>query len=136
MARPTGSLRSKPEPMLFEPPGRVHTPPDKENVERCNSSSQRFKKGNLRLTQTKDGDWKLEELEDTVSAINYLEVGGDSKAQTIASQPHKPSSRSKGSKGSRKDGDSPPKSTELLRKPSIKKIRQDIFFKKSFKATL
>ena len=49
--------------MLFEPPGHAHTP-DKENVERCNSSSQRFKKGNLRLTQTKDGDWKLEELED------------------------------------------------------------------------
>ena len=107
--------------MLFEPPGHAHTP-DKENVERCNSSSQRFKKGNLRLTQTKDGDWKLEELEDTVSAINSLEVGGESKAQ--ASQPlNKPSSRSKGSKGSRKDGDSPPKSTELLRKPSIKKIR-------------
>ena len=74
------------------------------------------------MTQTKDGDWKLEELEDAVSAINNLEVGGESKAQ--ASQPlNKPFSRSKSSKGSRKDGDSPPKSTELLRKPSIKKIR-------------
>ena len=97
-------MRAKPEPVLFEPPSKGT--PDKENM----GGPQKFKKGNLRLTQTKDGDWKLEELED------------DSPPVENGAIPSVKDKKKEGKKSRRSKDDESPKS-ELLRKPSIKKIR-------------
>ena len=41
--------------------------PDSSNQ----TAPQRFKKGNLRLIQTDDGGWRLEEIEDRRRSIEY-----------------------------------------------------------------
>ncbi len=49
---------------------KIHDPP--KGPESClQSAPQRFKKGNLRLIQTDDGGWRLEEIEDRRRSIEY-----------------------------------------------------------------
>merc|ERR1712129_188626 len=57
------SLKSTPvgTPKLQTP--KIHEPPNAP-VNQKESAPQRFKKGNLRLLQSEDGGWKLEELEE------------------------------------------------------------------------
>ena len=57
------SRRQPPEPKIHDPP---------KGPESCTQSApQRFKKGNLRLIQTDDGGWRLEEIEDRRRSIEY-----------------------------------------------------------------
>ncbi|MCP4061026.1 MAG: hypothetical protein GY738_27825 [Pseudoalteromonas sp.] len=52
------------------PEPKIHDPP--KGPESCTQTApQRFKKGNLRLIQTDDGGWRLEEIEDRRRSIEY-----------------------------------------------------------------
>ena len=53
---PSGTPKMQLTPKIHEPPN----PPQNHKE----SAAQRFKKGNLRLLQSEDGGWKLEELEE------------------------------------------------------------------------
>ncbi|XP_040578834.1 uncharacterized protein [Lepeophtheirus salmonis] len=90
---------SKSTSKLFEPAA----PPESL---RNTSASQRFKKGNLRLKQTDDGHWIIEERD----------IPLDSKIKT--KKPHR-------KKSNEINAEAPP----LLRKPSMKKIKA--FFNKN-----
>ena len=140
----------KQELVLFEPPA---TPSTTDNDQKFFSSrtgpalgrchSQKIKKGNLRLAQTEDGAWKLEGLETALPDMNN-DASKYSQSQSVSSDHVKKDTKKnetfvmnrkgknkKDKKASPKrevdDGDSP-KAGELLRKPSIKKIRA--FFNK------
>ena len=54
---PIEDFTKPPEPVLFEPPPNAEATSSKD-------SAQRYKKGQLRLTKTLDGGWKLEEIEE------------------------------------------------------------------------
>ena len=84
---------SKDNPNLFEPPGNNNK-----------SEPQKFKKGNLKLTQDEKGNWKIEE-----------NIENNNKPSGNSSKKSSPKSR----KSSKEDSDQP----LLLRRPSIKKIK-------------
>ena len=134
------------ELVLFEPPASKKAL-ENQNSLSCSASSgigpQKFKKGNLRLTQTEDGAWKLQELESELSEMN-IDAPKNSHQCSPSQEEfkkeiktndsitvHKKGKHKKDKKGSPNraldDSDSP-KAGELLRRPSIKKIRA--FFNK------
>ncbi len=100
---------------LFEPPGGNNN----------KAEPQKFKKGNLKLTQDEKGNWKIEEnLEEAISKISI----GTSSSE-ISTSNNKSSSKKSSPKRNKKDSsqheddkDSSPQSM-LLRRPSIKKIK-------------
>ena len=138
------------EPVLFEPPISKGTPDKNQSNFSSNATHipgpQKLKKGNLRLTQTEDGAWKLQQLE---SELPDLDKSNDAKKSSPQSQStnsqyqsrkeskkndslaiNKKAKNRKDKKTSpnRVDDTDSPKAGELLRKPSIKKIRA--FFNK------
>ena len=133
------------ELVLFEPPASKKTPENIHNSSTLNAGSapgpQKFKKGNLRLTQTEDGAWKLQELESEIN--EYGTKASSSQSNPLDNQTKKEIKKNEAFISNKKgknrkdkksspnrtvdDGDSP-KAGELLRRPSIKKIRA--FFNK------
>ena len=132
---------------LFEPPSSKKTL-ENQNSLSCSAGTgypgpQKFKKGNLRLTQTEDGAWKLHELE---SEISEMKINDETNSQ-LQSSAHDQSRKEiktsdsisilkkvknkkekKTSPNKPVDDSDSPKAGELLRRPSIKKIRA--FFNK------
>jgi len=79
---------------------------------------QRFKKGNLRLLQTDDGGWKLEEQEGKLRKLSIEEAGKTSEKKPPPAEGGKKDKKKKHSKGEEAS-----KENQLLRRPSMKKIK-------------
>ena len=89
---------------LFEPPGGANN---------NKAEPQKFKKGNLKLTQDEKGNWKIEEnLENVPLETQVSRVENNNKVVKKSSPKSKKSGKSEAS----------PESA-LLRRPSIKKIK-------------
>ena len=105
---------------------KVHEPPVPPQ-NHTESAAQRFKKGNLRLFQSEDGGWKLEELEERRRSLEPLtnkseqeqEVSmQDFKAELVdALKPPQSDNRKERKKKSSRE------ESAILRRPSIKKIK-------------
>ena len=114
---------------------KIHEPPNAP-VNNKESAAQRFKKGNLRLMQSEDGGWKLEELEE--ERRRSLETGqqgdvsdnnNDRKYDTAAVDLTKlPPSDSNRKDHRRKKSKEEKSESNLFRRPSMKKIKE--FFDK------
>ena len=136
-----------PELVLFDPPASKNAHENNQKGFTTSSANnlgpQKFKKGKLRLTQTEDGAWKLQELESELPDLSK-DTRNVTQSQSLPLQQVKKDTRktdsvaaSKKVKGKKEKKTSPskgldesdsPKAGELLRKPSIKKIRA--FFNK------
>ena len=108
-----------PTSKIFEPP----VPPQNHKE----PAAQRFKKGNLRLFQSEDGGWKLEELEERRKSLepltNKAEVETETTRQELKTEstdalkpPQSDNRKDRKKKSSREEN-------AILRRPSIKKIK-------------
>ena len=109
-----------PNSKIFEPP----VPPQNHKE----PAAQRFKKGNLRLCQSEDGSWKLEELEERRKSLepllsNKTEVEAEMSRQDLKTEsadalkpPQSDNRKDRKKKSSREENG-------ILRRPSIKKIK-------------
>ena len=122
-----GSNSGSDEPVLpatlddfSAPPGspHIHEPP-KPPVNPKETAPQRFKKGNLRLMQTDDGGWKLEELEEKRRSLeanspkNTSYETEDRRTSPGQKPPAADKRRKKGSKSTEENGH---KDSQLLRR--------------------
>ena len=119
------SVKSTPSgtPKIHEPPN----PPQNQKE----SAAQRFKKGNLRLLQSEDGGWKLEELEERRKSLEAaaakqeaLENNNEKLEIPEVSVSKPPAPQIDARKDRRKKSSREEKSeSALLRRPSMKKIK-------------
>lgn len=93
---------------LFEPPGGNNN----------KAEPQKFKKGNLKLTQDDKGNWKIEE---NLEPTNNVVVAPPSMPENNNKVAKKSSPKSK--KSSSKETSDTSENSMLLRRPSIKKIK-------------
>ena len=124
---------SKSNPDLFDPPsgggGGVGTTSSSSG----GRGPQKLRKGNLRLMKTENGKWKLEEtrsnpvlpqqdslepLDDLTNNVNNNSTSSSNSSSTKVS-PKKSKSKNKGDRKTGENGGG----GELLRRPSIKKIK-------------
>ena len=105
---------------------KVHEPPIPPQNHK-ESAAQRFKKGNLRLFQSEDGGWKLEELEEKRRSLepltNKTELEQEETIQEFKAElvdalkpPQSENRKDRKKKSSREEN-------AILRRPSIKKIK-------------
>merc|ERR1712106_4570 len=127
-----GSLKSTPvgTPKLQTP--KIHEPPNAP-VNQKESAPQRFKKGNLRLLQSEDGGWKLEELEEKRKSLEAGFAKNDSieipesspsrKTLTVSQGESKPPQAEFRKDRKKKSSREEKSENQLLRRPSMKKIK-------------
>eukprot|EP00092_Neocalanus_flemingeri_P025315 GFUD01027450.1.p1 GENE.GFUD01027450.1~~GFUD01027450.1.p1 ORF type:complete len:1384 (+),score=386.42 GFUD01027450.1:293-4153(+) len=133
------SLKSTPvgTPKIQTP--KIHEPPNPSNQKE--SAPQRFKKGNLRLLQSEDGGWKLEEKEleekrrsldagfmknDSFEKNETVEVPESSpsrKTSTVSQGESKPPQAEVRKDRKKKSSREEKSENQLLRRPSMKKIK-------------
>lgn len=132
------SLKSTPvgTPKIQTP--KIHEPPNPP-VNQKESAPQRFKKGNLRLLQSEDGGWKLEELEEKRRSLEAgfsknesfekhesIEVPDSSpsrKTSTVSQGESKPPQAEFRKDRKKKSSREEKSENQLLRRPSMKKIK-------------
>ena len=113
------SVKSTPSGTPKIQPPKVHEPPNPPQNHK-ESAAQRFKKGNLRLLQSDDGGWKLEELEERRRSFetgeNNNDILHDAATKPPQSDTRKEGRRKKSSKEEKSE-------SALLRRPSMKKFK-------------
>jgi len=132
------SLKSTPvgTPKIQTP--KIHEPPNPP-VNQKESAPQRFKKGNLRLLQSEDGGWKLEELEEKRrsleagfaknesfekhESIEIPESSPSRKTSTVSQGESKPPQAEFRKDRKKKSSREEKSENQLLRRPSMKKIK-------------
>jgi hypothetical protein len=111
---------NKTNPNLFEPPTTI----------KIEAGPQKFKRGNLKLTQDERGNWKLEQPDEEGQSEQQQQslkvTSGENNNKVRKSSPNEVKKNNKKSSKSNNNGgggDEPIKGGELLRRPSIKKIK-------------
>ena len=125
---------AKPVEAVPPPLPTIHDPP---SIASAQPAPQRFKKGNLRLMQSEDGGWKLEELEEKRRSLESQRVsaeavrnesfekkgGGEEGVSPRSGEKPPPAeakrSKKKSSREEKGEGGGP----SLMRKPSMKKLK-------------
>jgi len=134
----TQSLKSTPvgTPKIQTP--KIHEPPNPP-LNQKESAPQRFKKGNLRLLQSEDGGWKLEELEEKrrsletagnkndsfekPDGVEIPEISPSRKTSTVSQSESKPPQGEHRKDRKKKNSRDEKSENQLLRRPSMKKIK-------------
>jgi len=103
--------------------GKLLDPAKVPDANKETGAPQRFKKGNLRLLQTDDGGWKLEEQEAKLRKASIEEANKASVSEKSSQKPPPAEGGKKDKKKKHSKGEEGSKENQLLRRPSMKKIK-------------